>query len=120
MDAKHFWDRLRSDREEIAAGLAAVVGRLAISQGESGGELTLADQHPADAATETAQRELDLTQQRRLESKLARIDAALGRVAKGVYGTCEACGRPIPDERLEIVPDTPYCVQDAAREEREP
>ena len=119
MDIAHFEQRLRAEREELATSLAEVSERLAVPQGESGGELTLTDQHPADAATETTQRELDLTQQRRLESRIASFDAALGRVAKGSYGTCAACGRPIPEERLEIVPDTPYCVSDAAKEERE-
>jgi len=28
---------------------------------------------------------------------------------------CAACGRPIPAERLELVPETPYCVEDAAK-----
>jgi RNA polymerase-binding transcription factor DksA len=111
--------RLLKEREEIAAALAVVSERLATSQIESGGELSLSDQHPADAATETMQRELDLTHQRRFEAKLALIDAALARVETGAYGTCVVCGKPIPAERLEILPETPYCVKDAAREERE-
>lgn len=115
----HFRERLKSERDDAAEGLAAVSERLAVPQGESGGELTLSDQHPADAATETAQRELDLTHQRRFEGRLARIDAAIARIEKGDYGRCLACGQPIPEERLEILPDTPYCVKDSAREERE-
>jgi carbamoyltransferase len=66
------------------------------------------------------QRELDLTHQRRFEGRLARIDAALERIRKGTYGTCAACGQPIAEERLEIVPETPYCVKDAVKEQREP
>jgi DnaK suppressor protein len=119
VDVRHFRERLRTERAEIESALAVVSERLAVPQGESGGELTLADQHPADAATEATQRELDLTHQRRFEGKLARIDAALQRIERGGYGTCIACGRAIPEERLEIVPDTPYCVTDAAKEERE-
>ncbi|MDQ3401546.1 MAG: TraR/DksA C4-type zinc finger protein [Chloroflexota bacterium] len=119
MDIRQFAQRLETEREETAQALAVVAERLAVPQGESGGELTLADQHPADAATETAQRELDLTQQRRAEARLERIDAALARVKDGTYGTCVACGEPIPTERLGIIPETPYCVADAAKEERE-
>ena len=107
------------EREELTASLAAVSERLAISQSESGGELSLSDQHPADAATETMQRELDLTHQRRFEGKIAQVDAALARIAKGTYGHCIVCGKAIPAERLEILPETPYCVKDAAKEERE-
>ena len=116
MDTKRFETRLRTERREIAEALAAVAERLASPQGESGGELTLADQHPADAATETTQRELDLTHKRRFEQKLARTDAAIERIAKGTYGRCAVCGQAIPDERLEIVPATSYCVKDAAHE----
>ena len=119
VDIRQFAQRLETEREETAQALAVVAERLAVPQGESGGELTLADQHPADAATETAQRELDLTQQRRAEARLERIDAALARVKDGTYGTCLACGKPIPTERLGIIPETPYCVADAAKEERE-
>lgn len=115
----HFRERLKRERDDAAEGLATVSERLAVPQGESGGELSLSDQHPADAATETAQRELDLTHQRRFEGRLARIDAAIARIDKGDYGRCAACGQPIPEERLEILPDTPYCVRDSAREERE-
>lgn len=115
----HFRERLARERDDAVQALATVSERLAVPQGESGGELTLSDQHPADAATETAQRELDLTHQRRFEGRLARIDAAIARIAKGDYGRCAACGQPIPEERLEILPATPYCVKDSAREERE-
>lgn len=91
--------------------------RLSVSQGDSGGEISLADQHPADAATETAQRELDVMRERMFELRIQRIDAALQRVAAGSYGKCQACGKAIPEDRLEIVPETPYCVADAAKEE---
>ena len=37
-------------------------------------------------------------------SQLAEIEAALGRLDDGTYGTCEVCGRPIPEARLEARP----------------
>lgn len=37
---------------------------------------------------------------------------------RGTYGRCTVCGERIPDERLEALPDTAYCVRDAGREER--
>lgn len=85
---------------------------------ESGGELSLADQHPADAATETESRELDMAQGRMLEARLKRIGDALRRIDQGTYGRCVVCGERIPDERLEALPDAAYCVKDASREER--
>lgn len=44
------------------------------------------------------------------QAKVAEIDAALGRVEAGTYGTCEACGQPIPEARLEAVPEATLCV----------
>ena len=47
---------------------------------------------------------------RRRENELARIEAALDRVASGDYGYCVKCDEEIPDKRLELDPSTPTCV----------
>jgi len=44
-------------------------------------------------------------------SELKRIDAALARITAGTYGSCQKCGDPISDERLNLLPDTPFCKQ---------
>jgi DnaK suppressor protein len=118
MDLTPLKRQLESDLSGTQRTLAQISERLAVPQGESGGEIGLMDQHPADAATETESRELDMTRQRMLEARVKRIQDALGRMAKGTYGRCVVCGEQIPWERLEAVPDTPYCVKDAGREER--
>ena len=41
---------------------------------------------------------------------LADIDAALDRMARGDYGLCVTCGRPIPEERLEVLPMSAQCM----------
>lgn len=43
-------------------------------------------------------------------SALAEVDAALGRLADGTYGTCLGCDAAIPAERLEVMPAAAYCV----------
>jgi hypothetical protein len=35
---------------------------------------------------------------------------ALVRLENGRYGSCESCGRPIPIERLEAIPQTRFCA----------
>ena len=42
--------------------------------------------------------------------ELADIDAALDRVAKGTYGTCERCGEDIGSLRLRAVPEARFCM----------
>jgi RNA polymerase-binding transcription factor DksA len=41
---------------------------------------------------------------------VAELDRALERLESGDYGRCEACGAPIPIERLEVRPAASTCV----------
>jgi RNA polymerase-binding transcription factor DksA len=45
-----------------------------------------------------------------MEQALKEIEEAVARVEDGTYGTCLGCRKPIPAERLEILPYTRYCV----------
>jgi RNA polymerase-binding transcription factor DksA len=76
----------------------------------SASELTHFDQHQADAGSETFEREKDLSILTQVEVELHDVEYALGRLDAGTYGTCEECGEPIPDERLEVVPAARFCV----------
>ena len=38
------------------------------------------------------------------------FEDALVRLDDGRYGTCQSCGRPIPTERLEVLPQTRFCA----------
>ncbi|MCB1419359.1 MAG: TraR/DksA C4-type zinc finger protein, partial [Notoacmeibacter sp.] len=40
---------------------------------------------------------------------LKRIDAALDRIEAGTYGVCAKCGEDITEERLDLLPATPFC-----------
>ncbi|MDQ3569651.1 MAG: TraR/DksA C4-type zinc finger protein [Actinomycetota bacterium] len=86
---------------------------------ESLAELSSVDQHQADTGTETFNRERDLSILESLEGELADIELALGRLDEGTYGTCEACGRPIDDARLEAMPAARFCLEDQTAAERE-
>ncbi len=50
-------------------------------------------------------------------SELAEIEAALGRLAAGTYGRCEATGLPISPERLRALPWTRWSKAAAERRE---
>jgi DnaK suppressor protein len=87
--------------------------------GESAGELSSIDQHPGDLGTETLALETTLSLLEQVDEELVELDAAAERLERGTYGTCQACGRPIGDERLEAMPAARFCVQDQAQAERE-
>lgn len=78
---------------------------------ESTGELSGIDNHPADVGTEMFERSKDISLNELHEIEIERIQAALDRIEKGLYGTCATCGRDIPFERLEAVPSTIYCIE---------
>lgn len=77
-----------------------------------------ADNHLADTASETFERELDEGLEADAERQLRDVEAALGRLEDGTYGTCDVCGKPIPEERLEAIPWTTLCVDDARKRGR--
>jgi RNA polymerase-binding transcription factor DksA len=115
----------RSRLEEERARLEGVRDGLADenlseeSEQESTSELSSADQHQADLGTETFEREKDLSILERIEAELADVEHALRRLDDGTYGTCEACGRPIDEQRLEALPATRLCRDDQERAEAE-
>jgi RNA polymerase-binding transcription factor DksA len=86
---------------------------------ETGGELSGLDQHPGDSGTETFEMEKNVSLLEQVEDELREIEAAFQRLERGTYGTCQACGRPIGDERLEAMPATRFCIEDQAKAERE-
>jgi RNA polymerase-binding protein DksA len=47
------------------------------------------------------------------------IDAALQRLLKGTYGSCQACGSHIPIARLRTLPATRYCTDCEAQHEKQ-
>lgn len=82
---------------------------------ESIGELSAVDNHPADLGTETFERARDLAVDEHQSNELDQINHALDQIEAGSYGKCEICGKPIPFERLEALPYTTLCVEDAAK-----
>ena len=42
-------------------------------------------------------------------AEIERIRAALERVADGSYGYCVKCGERVSEERLDVLPATPFC-----------
>ena len=127
------WVRCRAmDRDEAGRLLDAEKARLGEtkavfeaehlqdeSEEESLSELSSVDQHQADIGTETFEREKDLSILEQVEAELDDVEHALQRLEEGTYGTCEACGKPIEEERLRAMPAARFCVEDQAKAEQE-
>ncbi len=48
------------------------------------------------------------------QDEIRAIDAALKRIEDGTYGICVTCGEAISQERLDVLPYTPFCKLHAA------
>ncbi|MDQ8705614.1 TraR/DksA C4-type zinc finger protein [Streptomyces sp. LHD-70] len=59
---------------------------------------------------QSADDHLAATQKSAIEGVLKEIESAFTRVDNGTYGICLGCRKPVPAERLEILPYTPHCV----------
>ena len=70
----------------------------------------LAQLQAMDEAGQDAAEQLTSVQKDTIERVLKEIASAFARVEEGSYGICLGCSKPIPFERLEILPYTRLCV----------
>jgi RNA polymerase-binding protein DksA len=119
IDTDHFRKELLEHRERLL-GTIKHHDISSSSLTEETGELmsSSADNHLADTASETYERELDEGLEDDAREQLRQVDEALARIEAGTYGTCSVCGKEIPAERLEAVPWTTLCIDDARKQQR--
>ena len=116
IDTDGFRAELEQHRERLRSTIAHHdIGNSSLT--EETGELmsSSSDNHLADTASETYEREFDEGLEEDAQDQLRDVEAALQRIEDGTYGTCSACGKQIPVERLEAVPWTTLCIEDARK-----
>ena len=77
---------------------------------DSSAELSHFDQHPADAASDAFEREKAFSILDQVQAELDDVERALKRLDEGSYGSCQACGQAIGDDRLVAVPAARFCL----------
>ncbi len=119
IDTQEFRRLLNEERARIVAAIDNIHHENPSSLGDETQELSVGyDQHPADVASETHDREVEYTLEDNAEQVLAGIDAALIRVDEGTYGTCQRCARPIGEDRLRARPWATLCIDCQRLQER--
>jgi DnaK suppressor protein len=115
IDTERFRARLQAERQRVADAIQYLHKENPGSLEDDTGELVSGskDNHMADTATETVDREIDYTLEENSGNVLREIDAALEQIEAGTYGTCRTCGKPIEPERLEYLPWSTQCAADA-------
>jgi RNA polymerase-binding protein DksA len=110
VDTNHFRDLLLEERRRVSAAIQNLHEDHPGSISDETGEDAVYDNHLADTATETYDRELDYTLEENSGHLLGEIDAALKRIDDDTYGTCTNCSKEIPAERLEARPWATLCI----------
>jgi YteA family regulatory protein len=110
IDTEQFRSVLLEERTRVQAALENLREETAGTLYDDAGEESAYDNHLADTATETYDRELDYTLEENSEHVLGEIEAALTRIEGGTYGICTNCGEQIPEERLEALPWATLCI----------
>jgi RNA polymerase-binding protein DksA len=110
IDTDRFREALLEERTRVEAAIQNLHDENPGTLSEDAGEETAYDNHLADTATETYDRELDYTLEENSEHVLADIDAALKRITEDTYGICTNCGEPIALDRLEALPWATLCI----------
>jgi YteA family regulatory protein len=110
IDTDRFREALLAERARVEAAIQNLHDENPGTLSEDAGEETAYDNHLADTATETYDRELDYTLEENSEHVLEEIEAALKRIEEGTYGICTNCGKPIAVERLEALPWATLCI----------
>lgn len=99
-------DRLLAEREER---LQAELAELTKPAGEIGS--ISFGKRVGEGTSMAVDRLTAVSAQEHLLAMLEDIRRARQRIADGTYGVCEVCGKPIPEERLEVRPWATRCVE---------
>jgi len=117
--ARSTLDRLARKLQEERERLEAIIDELelereAVRISESPSEHN-ADPENADGGSLTFEMEMDLSVEQNARELLEKVKHAQDRMDKGLYGTCEVTGEPIPVMRLEALPYATTTVKAAGR-----
>lgn len=117
IDTGEFKRRLEQERTRLTDAVSFLerdnAGSIEDELGEvSGGGV---DNHMADTASATFDRELEDGLEEGAQQTLVDVEAALARIQDGSFGICEICGKPIGAERLAAIPWARFCIDDQRR-----
>lgn len=109
-------------RSELEAELVRLAGQIEVSEAELVGLLRDgsegAGRDPADVGSTNFERDHEMSLANNARDLLDQTRSALLHIARGTYGICDSCGRPIGKGRLLAFPRATLCVECKQREER--
>jgi RNA polymerase-binding transcription factor DksA len=112
-------NRLMKQRQRLLELREALLEEIHLLRSEASEENPNYSMHPADAATDSFDRDVVLGLASFKQEGLYEIDAALERIDDGTYGVCELTGQLIPWKRLEAIPWTRFSLEAEKQIERD-
>jgi DnaK suppressor protein len=109
--------RLESERAQTLGRLASLTDDFDAVVAASR-DTNADDEHDPEGATIAFERSQVGALVRQAQLHLVEIDDAMARLDAGSYGTCEDCGGPIGEGRLEARPVARTCIRCAAPSRR--
>lgn len=105
MDIAAARKRLEEVRDELERSMAVLNGAHQRSP-------LVADypQDPADAGANLSEADRAEAMLDAAKARKVLVLDALARLAKGSYGICVDCGKPVPESRLEAKPEAARCI----------
>jgi RNA polymerase-binding transcription factor DksA len=104
---------LKTSSEQTLASMAAQDEDGLNTAGSDRSELSSADNHPADVATEVQIRAQDAGLMDNERYILAQVERALEKIEEGTYGLSDLSGAPISKERLDAMPHATMTIEEA-------
>ena len=110
-ELQRFREQLLTEQSRLEEELEEIERRAAhADESDRASELSAYEDHPADLASETFEREKDLAIGESVEHMLHKVINALEKIDRGTYGLCDACGKPIKKARLRALPFATLCL----------
>ncbi|MCQ1947920.1 TraR/DksA C4-type zinc finger protein [Arthrobacter sp. zg-Y1116] len=117
LDAAYFArlidERMEHTREQIST-LTAVIREVTLAAKD----IPADDEHDPEGTTVSVERANEVALLAAAETSLLELMEARERLNTDSYGICERCGTAIPTARLEIRPETRFCVECASARRR--
>ena len=118
-EMEKFREQLVVEQARLKEELQEIENRAAhVDESDRATELSSYEDHPADLASETFEREKDLAIGESVQHMLYKVISALEKIDRGTYGRCDACARPIKMARLRALPFATLCMECQSRLER--
>jgi len=118
IDLKEFHDLLLDRSKVLEFDLAGLENETTGPGAEHAGAPSSAPGHPAELASDAAEKAVLYGQLQSQSGELAEVRDALERLEEGVFGVCDNCNDAIPVERLRAIPYASLCLRCKTAEER--